>query len=520
MSHNTFYYVNSNGTNLFTVVCLPNTTDKFPTVLLRSPYVEYAKTSTEAEAISRVAEMQKSFLENGYAVVYQHCRGCGKSDGDFVPYTTEREDGLTLQEWVRQQPFYNGELYLCGGSYTSTVHYFTAPFAPDIKGAVFNKQDCNRYNLLYKNGFYKIAFWNWYASMYKNKTPMQRDCTPESYNVLPFTDFTQSVFGERVPAYDKMLLHPNREDDFWWTKDGGVDTRNALKNANIPILLTAGFYDLTTGGIFDTWEDMDEETKSKSAFIVHPYDHGPAPATQPIQFDNATITERFGEYPVKWFNAIRRGEKPFVETGKITYYQLFGEAWKTDAFTQPKKQITFPLGDGERTYLYDPNNPAPFNGGLCAIGGNAWQAPPNTRQDILTVYLPAFDKDTFIKGRMQASLQVRSDCEDTCFYVRVSLVKAEGDYGLRDDIQQISNFVSDYTPNDTAELTFSFEPHAFVVKKGEKLRVDVSSSAFPYYVRHTNNKGLYSEQRTVKNAHNTVNLANSTLTICIEEETT
>ena len=112
MSYNTFYYVDTLGTKLFTVVCLPNQTSKFPTVIFRSPYVEYAKTSSEDEAVARIAEMQKSFLENGYAVVYQHCRGCGKSDGDFIPYVSEREDGLTLHDWVRKQPFYNGELYL------------------------------------------------------------------------------------------------------------------------------------------------------------------------------------------------------------------------------------------------------------------------------------------------------------------------------------------------------------------------------------------------------------------------
>ena len=516
MSYNTFYYVETHGTKLFTVVCLPNQTGKFPTVILRSPYVEYAKTISDGEAVARIVEMQKSFIENGYAVVYQHCRGCGKSDGDFIPYANEREDGLHLQAWVRQQPFYNGELYLCGGSYTASVHYATAPFAPDIKGAIFNKQDCKRYERTYKNGFYKISYWNWYASMYKNKSQLPRNCVPETYNILPFTDFTKAVFGIDIPAYTEKLYHPDKKDAYWQTNTDGIDTTNALQNANIPILLTAGFYDLTTGGIFDTWNALDEQTKAKSAFIVHPYDHGPVPSSQPIQFENGTIVEQFGEYQVKWLNAIRTGEKPFVETGKITYYKLFGDTWCTDEFAQPTKQKTFTLGDEEKTYTYNPYAPATFNGGLCAIGGNAWQAPPNSRYDILSVFTPEFEEDTFLKGKMHAKLRVRSDCEDTCFYVRISLVKEDGAYGLRDDINQISNFVANYTPNDMVEMDFSFIQHAFVVKKGEKLRVDISSSAFPYYVRHTNNKGLFSVQTTAKIAQNTVDLANSTLTIFVE----
>ena len=98
---------------------------------------------------------------------------------------------------------------------------------------------------------------------------------------------------------------------------------------------------------------------------------------------------------------------------------------------------------------------------------------------------------------------LHTDAEDTCFYMRLSLCKAEGDYGLRDDINQISNFVEDYKLGDTVEMDFSFDEHAFVIKKGEKIRVDISSSAFPHYVPHTNKKGLFSEQREAVVAQNT-----------------
>ncbi len=83
---------------------------------------------------------------------------------------------------------------------------------------------------------------------------------------------------------------------------------------------------------------------------------------------------------------------------------------------------------------------------------------------------------------------------------------------MRDDINQISNFKADYTPGETVDITFSFDEHAFVVKKGEKLRVDISSSAFPIYVSYKNVKGLFNEQTTAKVAENTIDLANSTLT--------
>ena len=138
------------------------------------------------------------------------------------------------------------------------------------------------------------------------------------------------------------------------------------------------------------------------------------------------------------------------------------------------------------------------------------------RQDILTFYTPEFEKDTFIKGKIKMKLTVRSDCEDTCFYVRLSLVKAEGDYGLRDDINQISNFAPKYIPSDDVEMAFSFDEHAIVAKAGEKIRIDVSSSAYPHYTRHTNNRGLFCEQTELKTAKNTVIADRSEIVIPIE----
>ena len=144
------------------------------------------------------------------------------------------------------------------------------------------------------------------------------------------------------------------------------------------------------------------------------------------------------------------------------------------------------------------------------------QNPPNSRYDILSYYTEEFEEDTFIKGKMKAKLTVKSDCEDTCFYMRISLAKEEGDYGLRDDINSVCNFKPDYVSGEYIEMDFSFDEHAFLVKKGEKLRIDISSSAMPLYVRHTNNKGLFSEQVTAKIAHNTVVLDKSYLEICFE----
>jgi len=512
-----FEYLENNKAKLFTIICLPQSNKTFPTIIMRSPYVDSDEFSTEEAICENKLKEYKIWLDNGYAVVFQHCRGRGKSTGDCIPYINEREDGLFLQEWIRQQPFYNGELYLCGSSYTSSVHFVTAPFADDIKGAVLQVQDCERYNCNYRNGFYKIGLHGyWYVNMYKRKSIPNKNYTTESYNMLPLSVFSKTVFGENAEDFDEILKHPNKNDAFWKTRYGGGEAHNAIKHANIPVLLVTGFYDIYTGGVFDMWNTLDEETKSKSALAVHPFDHGCNGEGQPVNFENGNINKEFENYSVKWLDSIRgKSESPFPK-GKVTYYILFDNKWCCDNFSKPQEYQKIGLGNGTVSYEYNPNNPATFKGGLSAnFNGTAWQDKPNLRNDIITIYTPEFTADTFVKGKIKARLKAKSDCNDTCFYIRISLCKIEGDYGLRDDINQISNFCADYTPNTEIEMDFFFDEHAFVIKKGEKLRIDISSSAFPLYVRHTNNKGLFSEQTTTKKAVNSLILENSYIEIPI-----
>ena len=104
-----YEYIESCGNKLFTAILLPDKTGKFPVVIMRNPYVNAFEDAKEDDIVLEYLNEYKPWLENGYAIVFQHCRGRGKSDGDCIPYINEHEDGIALQEWVRKQNFYNGE---------------------------------------------------------------------------------------------------------------------------------------------------------------------------------------------------------------------------------------------------------------------------------------------------------------------------------------------------------------------------------------------------------------------------
>ena len=269
------------------------------------------------------------------------------------------------------------------------------------------------------------------------------------------------------------------------------------------------------------WFGMDETARSMSALVVSPYDHGDVPNTaEGIVFPSGQRMEQFGtEYEIDWFDAIRHpGRKPPFECGKVTYYRLFENEWATDAFEPGSRNMTLTLGDHDASYVYNPFDPPSFKGGLsCNFGGSCYQDAPDSRYDIISVYTEPFAEDTFVKGKMSARLTVSSDCEDTCFYVRVSIAEERGDYGLRDDITSLCYQLGDYTPGANVQLDFNFDEHAFLIRRGQRLRVDIASADNAHYVRHTNMKGLYCEQTTARVAHNTVCLAQSTLTLPVEE---
>jgi hypothetical protein len=68
-----------------------------------------------------------SLARRGYVVVSQDCRGTGDSEpATWDHYVYEREDSFDLIEWITQQPWYNGFIASCGGSYVAQTQWCMA----------------------------------------------------------------------------------------------------------------------------------------------------------------------------------------------------------------------------------------------------------------------------------------------------------------------------------------------------------------------------------------------------------
>ena len=507
------------GTRLYTTGTRPKAGAKMPVVVIRTPYAD----ESEPGFLARSAMLLPAYLR-GYAVVFQHCRGTGRSEGDFVPFENERADGLALLDWIRARPWYNGEIFLVGGSYHSSAHWAWLDVdPPDVKGAVMPVMDVDAYNCIYRNGFFKTGLYGvWFAEFYRKRDRSLRRDDTVRLSDFPLADFSRRRWGATVPSFDNVVAHPRRDDPFWRSGEPGSASCSlrAFAGSSVPVLLVTGFFDPFCEGMFDMWRDASPERRANCAFLVDAMDHGGDVAPDMKRTPGDFPGGRRLQNPMRlcdWFDACRSGAPcRFAPRGKVRYYALWENRWiEEDALEDGPRRIDLPLGRGVRSWTYDPRRDLPdFPGsGPHCFGGMRPQPPPDFRDDVVSFVLPPVGERLDVRGRMRASLAVSSDAEDTCFYVRVSVRKGDGRwYLLRDDITSLCADGADYAPGTEKRIEFRFSDLAFRLEPADALRVDVASAS-SQFAPHSNVKGLQSLVREPKTARNSVRADASSLTL-------
>ncbi len=503
------YFVMSDNIGLYTRTVIPKGKDKYPIIFIRDPYVpNHSGIPYDIEKCDTAGGF-KIFLEHGYAVVYQHCRGTGVSEGICIPYSEkERNDGLETLELIRKLPIYNGEIYLYGGSYLASVHLlYLATNPKDIKTAALHIQTDRMYYIAHRNGCRRGTSHEWWLKRAIRKYPYQ------NYGdemIRPYKDIARRVVGEDVPEYTPSLMNDEYND--YWKNDPRT---NVMEELDIPVLLTEGWFDFYNYGMFSMWERLKPETKKKSLFAVGPWGHALS-VTSDAEYDmpNGNLPEDFW---VEWFDS-KRFDRPFKygELGKMKYYNVGSDSWKISEWPKSgsKKKIYFnsdnkltlePHTDNaEITYQYDPDEKQEF-----FKFANIYKAPEaNTQSDVISFTSDKFTTDESFFGSVKFSMNVSSDCEDTAFFMRLYLVENGVAYNLTDDITSLSYIDSNYIPGDVIRVDMSTPPIAVTVKKGASLRVDIASSCKGYML-HANVKGHWAEVTTTKIANNTLFLKDS-----------
>lgn len=489
------------GVKLYTRITLPCGAQKAPIVFIRTPYENAHNGQAHDPAVKNDYDV---FVEHGYAVVFQHCRGRGDSEGVCVPYE-EREDGLCSLAIIRTLDIYNGEIYLYGGSYLSTVHLTYLDTEPaDIKGAVLNIQTDRMYFRNYRNGCcYDFCNYKWWLKMISRAYPKK---ALDGAVRRPYKNLMRNILGTDFPPFTDTLLHDTY--DSYWRDDPRTDVIQHLK---MPVLFVEGWYDFYIEGMLCMWERLPEKTKARSAMIVGPWGHAThvsSKAQYPLPGGNIPP-----DYAAQWFDSIRKGTAyPYAETGKIRYYSIGCDTWKTAVSPQCAGDTLRLYFDTDRTlkeapaqteesisYRYDPEKRAG-----CFPYGNIFQAAEKgSVEGVISFETQPFEREMRFFGPLRWRMRVKSDCEDTAFFIRVYFVEKGAAYNLTQTICALSSQKADYKAGDEITLDLCTPSIAFAVKAGGKIRVDIASDG-GVYVPHANVRGHWAEVTESRVAENTI----------------
>jgi predicted acyl esterase len=111
---------------------------RFPVILERTPYGKAIDSRSERsrQAIEKPktrAEVAALFVERGFIVIYQDCRGRYNSQGVFQKYLDDAADGYDTCAWIIRQPWSSGQIGTKGLSYAAHTQAALASFgAPGL----------------------------------------------------------------------------------------------------------------------------------------------------------------------------------------------------------------------------------------------------------------------------------------------------------------------------------------------------------------------------------------------------
>ncbi len=255
------------GVRLSADVYLPAGDGPFPVLAART-----IQDNQAPEAIEWVPR----FIEAGYAVVTQDCRGRFDSDGDWDPYVNETTDGHDTIEWISLQQWCDGNVGMFGSGYMGYAQ--TRAALGDIKvlkAIAPSSSQQDNFGYWFTHGPFQ---WHTALNFLETAGSASQTGAPslvnreELWSRLPLATALDDV--AEVPFFKKALEH-NRYDEFW--KDDSLLDRYG--HIQVPALFVTGWYDVLLHETVRMFQGFaanagSEEARSKSKLIIGPWHSG------------------------------------------------------------------------------------------------------------------------------------------------------------------------------------------------------------------------------------------------------
>ena len=502
------------GVGLSTDIYRPSGGGPFPTLLLRTIY-------DNQEPV--YIEWTRRFVEAGYAVVMQDCRGRFDSEGPWEPYIHEAEDGYDTQQWIGAQSWCDGNIGMFGVSYLGFTQTQPAPLrSPYVKGIVPTASQQDNFGHIYKNGalgLHASLFFGIIAGRTVHRSGFGLLDWNALYRRLPLISALDDIVD--VPFYREIIRHSSY-DDFW----SSYSLRDRYDEVDTPAYFMTGWYDVLCHDGFKQFlgwsgKARSEETRRRSRIIVGPWTHyafSSGDLYGDIDHRGAGTIDFVAEH-LRWFDQRLKGvdtgidseppvrifvmgddvwrgehEWPLARTVYTRYY-LGSSTGANSLFGDGTLTAEAPSSPGVDRYEYDPERPVPTLGGPIMhreFSGPRDRRPVERRDDVLVYTSEVLERDLEVTGPVEMTLYASSSARDTDFAATLVDVYPDGRAiniceGLqrarfRESIEE-STLIE---PGRAYRYTIDMWETSIVFKAGHRIRVEVTSSNFPRMDRNPN----------------------------------
>lgn len=529
------------GVNLSANVYLPKSGNgPLPVLMNRTPYIKDGVGKTLFRSSLKI------FTDAGYAVVHMDVRGRGDSEGKFNPFFQEIEDGYDSFEWAGTQPWSNGKIGTWGGSYEGWVQAFPMRLQSRYHKAAFIQcmpsmhpfHDCSAYTSGVPNLI--MAMWSFlvYGKTLKEEVN-DKDFDWESMlTVRPLKSAMQRLGIQSKDWALSPFVDHETYDDFgrklWDEK--------MIKLMNVPSYFVTGWFDDSIYGSLEhfpqlTKEHPDPEMRKKHKLLIGPWPHRLSSDSSKLgDFDYGpqSMIPMFQEAKL-WFDFWLKGiDNGIIKEAPVHLFLMGENRWiESDSFplnSAVEKQYLLSAdgpanslsGNGKlaetsgsskaSTFTYNPERPAPtpFWKDNFQNGSNEDLRPIQRRDDVLVFDSAPLSSPVNIVGMIGLELYVSTSAVDTDFVGRLSDVSPDGyamrlNHGIVRLRYRLGYEKIDLAkPGEIMKVRINMWGTGIQIKAGHKLRLDVTSSAYPSFAPNYNTGGSVWTETTPVIANQTV----------------